>query len=126
MSSALPGAPKALSDAAGTLPIDHQSGLEQSMAMLIAAADSDAADTQLLVDAVGNESSLRLDIAVHRTVTSPGSASSLDHLVAGLSLKWSLRTDRLQDPLSQAGRMAAVRRGRMPHVAAITIEPRPC
>ncbi|WP_414930013.1 NgoMIV family type II restriction endonuclease [Tsukamurella pseudospumae] len=43
----------------------------------------------------------------------------------GLSLKWSLRTDRAQDCRTQGAKLAALRRGRMPHFAAVTIEPRP-
>jgi hypothetical protein len=121
----LPDALSALNDAASVLPAHHLSSLERSLLQVVAAADEDAARARSLIDAVGNESSLRLDIAVHRPLALSGSVSPLNHLVAGLSLKWSLRTDRLQDPISQAGRMAAVRRGRMPHVAAVTMEPRP-
>jgi hypothetical protein len=77
-----------------------------------------------LLDLLGDESLPRLDIAVHRpqvTGVQPGKP----HLVAGFSLKWSLRTDRLQDPRTHGAKMATLRRGRMPHFAAVTMEPRP-
>ncbi|WP_260639798.1 NgoMIV family type II restriction endonuclease [Streptomyces angustmyceticus] len=77
-----------------------------------------------LVDLLGDESLPRLDISVHRSQV-PVTHSDVPHLVAGLSLKWSLRTDRLQDPRTHGAKMAALRRGRMPHFAAVTMEPRP-
>ncbi|WP_110943817.1 NgoMIV family type II restriction endonuclease [Streptomyces niger] len=77
-----------------------------------------------LLDLLGDESLPRLDIAVHRP-SMPEAHSDIPHLVAGLSLKWSLRTDRLQDPRTHGAKMAALRRGRMPHFAAVTMEPRP-
>lgn len=43
----------------------------------------------------------------------------------GLSSKWSLRTDRAQDCISQGSKLASQRRGPMPHYAVITMEPRP-
>ncbi|MFI1307632.1 NgoMIV family type II restriction endonuclease [Streptomyces sioyaensis] len=80
-----------------------------------------------LVDLLGDESPLRLDVAVDRSVPStPTDAPDVpNHLVAGFSLKWTLRTDRLQDPRTQGAKMATMRRGRMPHFAAVTMEPRP-
>lgn len=79
-----------------------------------------------LLDLLGEESLLKLDITVSRTTQSPvAPGTTLPHLVAGLSLKWSLRTDRAQDCRSQGAKMAALRRGRMPHFAAVTMEPRP-
>lgn len=80
-----------------------------------------------LVDLLGDESPLRLDVAVARAVPSSQTDASdvPNHLVAGFSLKWSLRTDRLQDPRTQGAKMATMRRGRMPHFAAVTMEPRP-
>ncbi|MFE7295096.1 NgoMIV family type II restriction endonuclease [Streptomyces sp. NPDC057579] len=90
----------------------------------LAAADG---RRRALVDLLGDESPLRLDVAVDRSVPpAPADASgNPKHLVAGFSLKWSLRTDRLQDPRTQGAKMAAMRRGRMPHFAAVTMEPRP-
>lgn len=43
----------------------------------------------------------------------------------GLSSKWTLRTDRAQDCVSQGSKLASQRRGPMPHYAVITMEPRP-
>ncbi|MEU7594796.1 NgoMIV family type II restriction endonuclease [Streptomyces sp. NPDC039022] len=78
-----------------------------------------------LLDLLGEESLLKLDVTVARKVLNPMTGACLQHLVAGLSLKWSLRTDRAQDCRSQGAKMAALRRGRMPHFAAVTMEPRP-
>ncbi|RSO21710.1 type II site-specific deoxyribonuclease [Streptomyces sp. WAC 06725] len=78
-----------------------------------------------LLDLLGEESLLKLDVTVARSVPNPLTGAHLQHLVAGLSLKWSLRTDRAQDCRSQGAKMAALRRGRMPHFAAVTMEPRP-
>lgn len=76
-----------------------------------------------LMEILGEESLLNLDVTVHRPPSH--STSIIDHLVAGFSLKWSLRTDRAQDCRTQGAKMAALRRGRMPHFAAVTMEPRP-
>lgn len=79
-----------------------------------------------LLNLLGEESLLKLDITVSRSMESPSSPGvPLSHLIAGLSLKWTLRTDRAQDCRSQGAKMAALRRGRMPHFAAVTMEPRP-
>jgi hypothetical protein len=79
-----------------------------------------------LLNTLGEESLLKLDITVSREMANPVDPSTpLQHLVAGFSLKWTLRTDRAQDCRSQGAKMAALRRGRMPHFAAVTMEPRP-
>jgi len=79
-----------------------------------------------LLNLLGEESLLGLDITVSRDFPNPFDATKpLRHLIAGLSLKWTLRTDRAQDCRSQGAKMAALRRGRMPHFAAVTMEPRP-
>lgn len=79
-----------------------------------------------LLNILGEESLLKLDIAISREMVNPITPGSpLQHLVAGFSLKWTLRTDRAQDCRSQGAKMAALRRGRMPHFAAVTMEPRP-
>ncbi|MFF4753120.1 NgoMIV family type II restriction endonuclease [Streptomyces sp. NPDC002514] len=79
-----------------------------------------------LLNLMGEESLLKLDITVSRDLPQTLNPSKpLRHLVAGLSLKWTLRTDRAQDCRSQGAKMAALRRGRMPHFAAVTMEPRP-
>jgi hypothetical protein len=71
-----------------------------------------------LLNAIGSESMLKLDVAVARPADTPD-------LEIALSAKWSLRTDRAQDCVSQGAKLASLRRGRMPHFALITIEPRP-
>ncbi len=79
-----------------------------------------------LLNLLGEESLLKLDIAVSRILPNPISARlPLQHLIAGLSLKWTLRTDRAQDCRMQGSKMTSLRRGRMPHFAAVTMEPRP-
>lgn len=81
---------------------------------------SEAEERGRVIEALGEESLLKLDVAGSRR---RGDGSP--HLELGLSLKWSLRTDRAQDCRSQGAKMAALRRGRMPHFAAVTMEPRP-
>ncbi len=79
-----------------------------------------------LLNLLGEESLLKLDITVSREIANSVTPTiSLRHLVAGFSLKWTLRTDRAQDCRSQGAKMTALRRGRMPHFAAVTMEPRP-
>lgn len=75
---------------------------------------------RLLLEEVGYESLLGLDVTVARP--RPAGAPLLE---IGISLKWSLRTDRAQDCRVQGAKMAALRRGRMPHFAVVTMEPRP-
>ncbi|MFJ8474901.1 NgoMIV family type II restriction endonuclease [Kitasatospora sp. NPDC094011] len=104
---------------------DEQGGEETSVLVeaLIQALDESRARRRPLLDALGDESLPKLDISVHRSLDPAG--LEVPHLVAGLSLKWSLRTDRLQDPRTHGAKMATLRRGRMPHFAAVTMEPRP-
>lgn len=84
----------------------------------VASAD-DTESRRVLIEQVGEESLLKLDV----TAAMPGAGQPT--LEVGLSLKWSLRTDRAQDCRSQGAKMSALRRGRMPHFAAVTMEPRP-
>lgn len=91
--------------------------------MIAAVEESVAAEVEKRRKAlyeVGSESLLRLDVTASEP--QPG---RLPELVIGLSLKWSLRTDRAQDCRSQGAKLSALRRGRMPHFAAVTMEPRP-
>lgn len=105
--------------------LEHQGEEIGPLALALRAAIEDAdSRRRSLVDLLGDESPLRLDLAVQRPLI-PAAPSTAPHLVAGLSLKWSLRTDRLQDPRTQGAKMASMRRGRMPHFAAVTMEPRP-
>lgn len=66
------------------------------------------------------EALLKIDI----TVGEP-QPSRLPRLQVALSSKWSLRTDRAQDCVSQGSKLVAQRRGRMPHFGVVTMEPRP-
>jgi hypothetical protein len=71
-----------------------------------------------LLDFMPHESMLKIDV----TVASPEPAR---RLLVGLSSKWTFRTDRAQDPVSQGSRLVSLRRGPMPHFAVVTMEPRP-
>lgn len=66
------------------------------------------------------EDLLKLDITIATEI-----GTSLPELRIALSAKWSLRTDRAQDCVSQGSKLQAQKRGRMPHYAVITAEPRP-
>ncbi|WP_213281124.1 NgoMIV family type II restriction endonuclease [Cellulomonas hominis] len=83
--------------------------------------DSEAEHLSSLLAQAGDESLLGLDLTVSRAVEPP----ARPQLAIGLSLKWSLRTDRAQDCRSQGAKMSALRRGRMPHFGVLTMEPRP-
>lgn len=97
-----------------------QQKFDEYAGSLLAVLDGEGDDLQKLVDQMGGESLLGLDITASRP-----SKTGLPLLEMGLSLKWSLRTDRAQDCRSQGAKMSALRRGRMPHFAAVTMEPRP-
>lgn len=86
-----------------------------------AAISAETESRRLLLEEVGDESLLNLDVTASRQRPGPRSPT----LEIGLSLKWSLRTDRAQDCRSQGAKMASLRRGRMPHFAVVTMEPRP-
>ncbi|WP_301546826.1 NgoMIV family type II restriction endonuclease [Gordonia sp. X0973] len=73
---------------------------------------------QWLKENLAEESVLKLDVAV----STPDRGG---RLLLGLSSKWSLRTDRAQDCVSQGGKLVSLRRGHMPHYAVVTMEPRP-
>jgi hypothetical protein len=66
------------------------------------------------------ESLLKIDLTVGETV--PHEAP---RLCVAVSSKWTLRTDRAQDCLSQGAKLVSLRRGPMPHYAVLTAEPRP-
>ncbi len=71
-----------------------------------------------LVDTMPEESMLKIDITV-------GSRPPGERLLVAVSSKWTLRTDRAQDCVSQGSKLVALRRGHMPHYAVLTMEPRP-
>lgn len=92
------------------------------LADAVGAATANETETRrLLLEEIGEESLLKLDVTASQQRPGPRTPT----LEIGLSLKWSLRTDRAQDCRSQGAKMAALRRGRMPHFAVVTMEPRP-
>lgn len=82
--------------------------------------ESEADARRDFADQLAEESLLKIDLAV-------GSwASGHDpDLQVAISCKWTFRTDRVQDVVSQGSKIASQKRGRMPHFAAITMEPNP-
>jgi len=70
------------------------------------------------LETLPDESLLKIDVAI-------GIAPYPRRLLIALSSKWTLRTDRAQDPVSQGNKLMAQRRGHAPHFAVITMEPRP-
>jgi hypothetical protein len=97
------------------------SAIEEIAAKLIAAQIAAQRDHDLvsqLVDTMPEESMLKIDITV-------AAQPPVDRLLIGLSSKWSLRTDRAQDCVSQGSKLVNLRRGHMPHFAVLTMEPRP-
>lgn len=95
--------------------------LDTLLAGLDSALVADADRRRVLIEQLGEESLLALDVAGYKQTegnTDP------PRLRFGLSLKWSLRTDRAQDCRSQGAKMASLRRGPMPHFATVTMEPR--
>lgn len=97
-----------------------RSRIEKDLDRLIASVDQQATLVGDLVEQMPTESLLRIDVSV--AIPRNG---ELDELAIALSSKWSLRTDRAQDCVSQGNKLVAQRRGRMPHFGVITIEPRP-
>lgn len=76
---------------------------------------------RVLLEEIGDESLLNLDVTTFHQRPGPKTPT----LEVRLSVKWTLRTDRAQDCRSQGAKMASLRRGRMPHFAVVTMEPRP-
>lgn len=83
-------------------------------------ADADHLLIAELRASMPEESLLRMDVAVSHPLD-----NSAGRLLIALSSKWSLRTDRAQDCVSQGAKLAGLRRGHMPHYAVLTMEPRP-
>ena len=71
-------------------------------------------------DLASEESLLKIDLTIAQR-----SVETLPQLRIALSSKWTLRTDRAQDCVSQGSKLAAQKRGRMPHFAVVTMEVRP-
>lgn len=96
------------------------SPIERDLSRLIEKADAQTKLVEDLAEQMPEESLLKIDIAV--AIPHEG---ELDELAIAISSKWSLRTDRVQDPVSQGNKLVAQRRGMMPHFGVLTIEPRP-
>lgn len=94
--------------------------IERDLQRLAASTDTQAALVDDLGEQMPEESLLRIDISI--AIEREG---ELDELAIALSSKWSLRTDRAQDCVSQGNKLVAQRRGMMPHFGVITMEPRP-
>jgi NgoMIV restriction enzyme len=104
---------------AGRVHASAQKSLEKRLDAMAVASEEAESQLRAVVDQIGSESMLKLDVAVGRH------GASAAELLIGLSAKWSLRTDRAQDCLSQGSKLVSLRRGKMPHFALITMEPRP-
>ena len=94
--------------------------LMRTLSVLNKQLSDEAAVVRQLKREMPEESLLKIDISV----AIPDSHGSSELAIA-LSSKWTLRTDRAQDCVSQGGKLVAHRRGQMPHYAVVTIEPRP-
>jgi hypothetical protein len=79
-----------------------------------------AASIRELVTHMPEESLLKIDVSV-----AEAQVGRPELLHVALSFKWSLRTDRAQDCVSQGAKLVAQRRGRMPHFGVVTMETRP-
>ncbi|GAA3815409.1 NgoMIV family type II restriction endonuclease [Cellulomonas soli] len=103
------------------LPLGRErtSALRKARALAGRVLKQQDAISALLRD-TAEESLLGIDL----TVASAGGAGK-PRLEVALSAKWSLRTDRAQDCVSQGAKLVSQRRGRMPHFAVVTMEPRP-
>lgn len=52
-------------------------------------------------------------------------ATGLDHLHASISCKWTIRNDRSQNARTEALNLIGHRKGKTPHIVAVTAEPLP-
>lgn len=98
----------------------HRVSIERDLRKLGASTTAQAKLVEDLAEQMPEESLLKIDISV--AIPHEG---ELDELAIAISAKWSLRTDRVQDPVSQGNKLVAQRRGMMPHFGVLTIEPRP-
>lgn len=76
--------------------------------------------TGLLAVSIGGDYIIRPDT----TISLPGPRTRR-FLHAAVSCKWTLRSDRAQNVRHEANIMVRQRRGRLPHIAAVTMEPLP-
>lgn len=98
--------------------------LRERLGRAVAAATDQLQARDEALEALRNqmpeESLLKIDL----TVGEPA-PDGPDRLAVALSSKWTLRTDRAQDCLSQGAKLVSLRRGPMPHFGVVTMEPRP-
>jgi hypothetical protein len=108
----------ALEKDVASLPPERR--LARVRARVAALSEQLAADREVLTEFLRDftdESLLKVDIGV-------GDLDPPRQLLIALSSKWSLRTDRAQDCVSQGNKLVSLRRGRAPHFAVVTMEPR--
>lgn len=79
----------------------------------------DADTSHLLSAEFGQDYLVRPDVTVSRAI------GDVELLHAAVSCKWTLRSDRAQNVRHEAVMMIRHRRGRLPHMAAVTLEPMP-
>ncbi len=111
------GLQRIAADLAGTAletPLTHEIAL---LRMRLQQQDALVTD---LVGQMPEEALLKVDVTVAES-----RGLGLPSVLVAMSCKWSLRTDRAQDCVTQGAKLVAQRRGRMPHFAVVTIEPRP-
>ncbi|MGV0747556.1 NgoMIV family type II restriction endonuclease [Mycolicibacter minnesotensis] len=98
----------------------YRDRIEGDLRNLYNSTEAQAALVDDLAEQMPEESLLKIDISIaipHQ--------DELDELAIAISSKWSLRTDRAQDCVSQGNKLVSQRRGMMPHFGVLTIEPRP-
>jgi len=74
----------------------------------------------LLLDALGGDYRIKPDVVVSRS-----GDTDTPFLHASVSCKWTIRSDRVQNIRHEANMMIRHRRGRVPHIVAVTAEPLP-
>lgn len=76
--------------------------------------------TDLLATSLGRDYRIKPDVVIGQH----GEDGRM-HLHAAVSCKWTLRSDRAQNVRQEARTMIKERRGRLPHIVAVTMEPMP-
>ena len=71
------------------------------------------------------QSSLGTDYLIRPDITIGFEEDPYPHLHAAVSCKWTIRSDRVQNIRHEAVVMTRHRRGRQPHIVAVTAEPLP-
>ncbi len=100
------------------LPISHFAQYEH-LAQLTALIAEDP--TATLKAVIGTDYLIKPDV----TVGVQGPNDPVPHLHAAVPCKWTLRSDRAQNVRHEAVSMIRHRRGRLPHIVAVTAEPMP-